>query len=829
MFKNYVMVSIRSLLKNKMLTGINLLGLALGIASSFLVFIYVYYHNSFDTQYKSSNIHRVLTDTYSTDGDFVKQFAFAMHFLGPEVEENFTAVEEAVRLFEFETLLLYRDEDIFFKKAVFGTDNNIFNFFDFKLISGESDQVLSEPRTAVITASLAELLYEGEDPVGKTLGLGYGFHDPWLYKITGVMEDLPENTHIRIDVLTSAINVESDLGQYTVFDGGDANYYYPMFDTYLKLKDGTNADEFEVDLNKFLVSKTEGIMKKYGSRELHLQHISDIHLRKNIHPKYLGGMERRSLIRSDEIDERTVKWIFYGALVLLIFSIFNYVNLTYINSINRFKEINLRKIFGANLWEMFTQFLIESFMLTFLAASMSLLLLLIFLDPFYEFLDIPKAFTIIDNPKFYLFFISFLVTVALLKGVLLFLIIFSMKLIMKKNENLSSNKRNALLRKILMNTQIAVSFILISSTLLLDRQIDFFLKTDLGFEKDNVMVIRKYTMASGYETVEINYLDAFKDEIRKSPDIENICLSTITPGFFYNNSQAVWRNSDDKFYANNIFTDQDYVDVYGLKLLAGRFFSDNRENEKENVVINRKLMELLGYEEPQDAIGNSLYVDDVNAHYVTPGGHQIIGVLEDYNQEPLSNGVAPIKYHLFPMNRGFYSIKIKKGADIERSIASVREVFQKYYPKDELDYNFLDDFITSQYKIEQQIKKIMQIYTYTSILIAYLGLLAFSVFLIHQKKKSIAIRKVLGSTISNVTALLVREYAYLLMVSFAMAIPLAYWVMSEILQNYSNKIPIGWSDFVITSALIVIVVISTITYQALKATLENPIKALKYE
>ncbi len=812
-----------------MLTGINLVGLALGIASSFLVFIYVYYHSSFDLKYKASSIHRVLTDTYSTDGDFVKQFAFAMHFLGPGVEENLSAVEETVRFFEFETLLLYRDEDIFFKKAVFGADSNVFDFFDFKLLSGERKTVLAQPRSAVITRSMADLLYEGEDPVGKTLGLGYGFHEPWLYKITGVMEDLPKNTHLRIDVLTSAIEVNSDMGEYTIFDGGDANYYYPMFDTYLKLKDGVDAGAFEGELNKFLVTNTEGVMKKYGKRELHLQHISDIHLRKNIHAKYLGGMERRSLVRSDEIDERTIRWIFYGALILLIFSIFNYVNLTYINSINRFKELNLRKIFGASLYEQFFQFLVESFMLTFLAATVAMILLTFLWSPFYELLDIPSEFSILSDPMFYAFFFALLVAIAVVKSVLLFVIILSMKLINRDHENLASNKRNVALRKLLMNAQIAISFIMISSTLLLDRQIDFFLQKDLGFEKDNMMVIRKYTMASGYETVDINYLDSFKDEIKKGPGINNICLSTITPGFFYNNSQAVWKNADDKFHANNIFTDQDYQEVYGITLLAGRFFSADRENEQGNVVINKKLTELLGYDNPQQAIGTTLYVDEVNAHYVPPGGHQVIGVLDDYNQEPLSNAIAPIKYHLFPMNRGFYSIKMEDGADVEQGIAHVKEIFSKYYPKDQLDYSFLDDFIASQYKTEQQIRKIMQIYTYTSILIAYLGLLAFSVFLIHQKKKSIAIRKVLGSSSTNVTALLVREYAYLLIISFAIAVPLAYWIMSGILQNYSHRISITWSDFMIASALIGIVVIGTITYQAMKATLENPMKALKYE
>ncbi|HYC29424.1 MAG TPA: ABC transporter permease, partial [Chitinophagaceae bacterium] len=372
-------------------------------------------------------------------------------------------------------------------------------------------------------------------------------------------------------------------------------------------------------------------------------------------------------------------------------------------------------------------------------------------------------------------------------------------------------------------------FILIGGTLLLGRQINFFLDKDLGFDKDNMLIIRKYTMASGLESIDLSYLEAFKTELRKSHDIENVSLSTLTPGFFYNTSQRVWVNEYRTFQANSIYVDKDYKDVYKLKLLAGRFFTDNYKNETNNVVVNRKMMSMLGFDNPSAAVGQTMFVDEESANHIIPGPKKIIGVIEDFYQEPLTNGIAPIKFHLFDTNRGFYAIRLRKGADPQKAVSYVKGVFTKFYPKDNLDYYFLDDFLKEQYKSDSQIKKIMQIYTYTSILIAYLGLLAFSVYLIKVRKKSIAMRKVLGASTTNVTMLLLREYVRVLIISFIIAIPLAWFIVTKLFQNYTYRIGIGWSAFLITSLVLTIVVIGTIATQALKATVENPVKALRPE
>lgn len=829
MLRNYLIVTVRSLLKNKAFAAINILGLALGITSSFLVFIYINYHNSFDEQYKNSNTYRVLTDTYTTDNQFVRQFAFSLHFLGPQVQKEFPAVESAVRMFEFETLLVYYNNNIFFNKTVVGVDSNAIRFFGFKMINGDPDRALVEPRTAVITKSMAKLAFGNENPVGKTFNLGYGFHEPWPYRITGVMEDLPVNTHLRVDVLTSAIGEKSDMGQYTIFDGSDPNYYYPMFDTYLKLKPGTNVEDFEKKLNAFLQQKTGRIMAKYGKRQLHLQHIKDIHLRKDIHPNYLGGMERRSLSRANEIDQRTINWIFYGAVILLVFSIFNYINLTYLNSVKRAKEIGLRKIFGAGLGKLFTQFFIESFILTLCATVIAIILIASLYGPFHSFLGLPDGISLLGDYKVYIFFCLFLLGVVCIKSLLLFLILLSADVITLQRTEMAETRKGGSMRRVLLVAQLVVSFVLIGGTLLLSKQINFFLDKDLGFDKERLLIIRKYTMATGLESIDLSYLKAFKDELRKSSDIENVCLSTLTPGFFYNTSQRVWADEFKTFHANSIYLDPDYVDVYKLKLLAGRFFTDNFQNELNNVVVNRKMATMLGFDSPAAAVGQTMYVDEESANHVVPGPKKIIGVLEDFYQEPLTNAIAPIKFHLFDTNRGFYSIRLRKGADVQKTVSHVKTVFAKFYPKDNLDYYFLDDFLKEQYKSEGQIKKIMQIYTYTSILIAYLGLLAFSVYLIKVRKKSIAMRKVLGATTANVTMLLLREYVKMLIISFVIAIPVAWLIVHQLFQSYAYRTNIGWIAFLITALLLSIVVVGTIATQALKATVESPVKALHRE
>ena len=829
MLRLFFAVAFRNLLKNKLFTGINLFGLALGIASSFLVFIYVFYHFSFDSKYRDTEIYRVLTDTYSTDGDFVKQFAFSMHFLGPAVEKDFSQVTDAVRLFEFETVLLYYGDDIFFNKSILGADENVISFFDFELLRSNGDNPLGAPNTAVLTESMAKAIFKGENPIGQTIRVGYGFHEPLSYKVTGVIKDTPANSHFKLDVLTSAITVDSFLGQFTMFNGGDANYYYPMFDTYMKIQDGTDPERLESDLNKYLKDKQGRVLAKYGDRELHLQHINDIHLRAGADPDYLGGMERRSLVRSDEIDKRTITWIMYGAIILLLFSVFNYINLTYINSIKRLKEIALRKIFGSTMIKIYQQFFVESLVMTLVASFLAAFIIALSLKPFYNLLDLPESFTILDNPYTYLVFGVFVLLIVLLKSLLLYVVLISVNFISLHKEKSGVNDSSAYLRRILMVSQLAASFVLISGTLLLSRQIDFFFQKDLGFKDDNIMVIRKYTMASGIETIMLDYLQSFKNELTKSPDVEALSLSTITPGFFYNTSQAIWQSPENKFQANSVFTDADYADVYDLKLLAGRFFTSTRENEQRNLLVNRKLMELLGYDDPETIIGQTVYIDDASAHYIPAGGHVVIGVLENFHQEPLSNTIKPMKFHMFNNNRGFYGIRLAEGADVTRATAHIESVFNKFYPKDELDMYALSDFLAEQYKTDNQVKTIMQIYTYFSIIIAYLGLLAFSVYMIQQKKKAIAIRKVLGSTMGNIMKVLLKEYVYLVIASLIFALPITYLAVSDVFENYAYQINIGWKEFLITGVLLILVVIGTISYQALKATKENPVKSLKYE
>lgn len=832
MIKQYIMGSYRNLMKNKLFTLINLLGLALGMASTFLVFIYVYYHHSFDEKYKETEMYRVLTDTYSIDNQFIKQYAFSVHFLAPEMQASFPAIEESVRMFEFETLLVYSNlnEDILFDKAVVGADSNIVNFFNLPLVLGNPESALTEPRTAVISESIAKLIFKDADPIGQSIGLGYGFHEPWQYKVTGVMKDLPVNTHMRFDILTSAIGVNSDLANFTMFNGGDANYHYPMFDTYIKVRENIDIQAFESELDAFLNERISGrITDTYGARKLHLQHVKDIHLKDNIHPDYLGGMERRSLVRANEVDLRTLQWVSYGAVVLLLFSIFNYINLTYISSINRFREIALRKIFGANMFKLFTQFFIEASVLTLLAASLAVLLILTLIDPFYEFLDLPGAFSIASNVEIYVYFGLFVFAVVFIKSILLFLILLSVNLLNVQKGKVSESKTGIAVRKVLMVTQLIASFVLISGTLLLGEQIDYFLEKDLGFEKENMIIIRKYTMASGLNTVDLSYLGPFKEKLKESPLIENISLSTLTPGFFYNTSQQVWLKENERYQSNTIYLDHDYVDTYKLKLLAGRFYSDQYEKEQGNVVINRKLMDELGFDSPESAIGQSMFMDDVNSHYITQGPQTIIGVLDNFYQEPLSKGIAPIKFHLFNANRGFYSIRLANGSNPQEATAYVKDVFKEFYPKDYLNMYFLDDFLVQQYKSDYTIKKIMQIYTYASILVAYLGLLAFSIYLIKVKKKDIAIRKVLGSSSGNITMLLLKEYFIILIASIVMAIPFAYSIVSGIFESYTYRIPIGAGEFTITSLLLIIVVLGTIALQATKATFENPIKSIRYE
>jgi putative ABC transport system permease protein len=818
--KSIILVYFMNLLNNKLFVIVNVLGLSIGITACMLVYNYVAFHKRFDRMYPNEeNMYRVITESY-VDGRLADTYGVTMQFLGPELKQ-FSEVKNMTRMLAFETMLVYKDNKIFDRMGIWGVDSSFFDFFGFKMLSGNRSHALSEQNTAVLSESAAKKIFGTTEIVGKTIELGLGmFHDhPFPFKVTGVVEDPPINTHLKYDVLVSAVDPNSMAGKLTIFNGGDHTYYYPFFNTYVLLRNKESAKTLEAKLSGFLKKRIGTIMEKYGERKLYLQPLSKVHLG----PKYKWGADMviNRGMRANEASEFAIRWISFFALILLMFSIFNFINLSLINYSKRGKELGVRKMVGARSGDFLLQFLVEAFILISIAAIVSIILLIIFKKMYYRYLGLPMEFSIFSSLYTYTYLAGVFLAVFLLKVILLYVIGSVMKLFYVRNRR----SREVPLSKQLVILQFMGAFILVNITIILQGQLRFMLSKDLGYSRDNILTLEKYTSASGPKSASLDYLETFKNELKKFNAIQSVTLSSITPGYYHHSNQRAWLNPNEKISSNTIWIDRDYANVYGLKLLAGQSFTKPTNDE---VMINEALMNAMGVKDPQSLIGKYLYIDDVMSHHISPGGKKIIGIFKNYYQEPLNKSIAPTKYHYADINRGYTSIRYN-GNNHQAVLAYVRNTFQKFFPDDVFKPAFLNEFLDTQYKSDIQFKELINITTLLSLLIAGLGILGLVNYSIEVNRKATAVRRVLGSSIFNIIAFFLRKYLIFFAVAIVFSFPLTIFLVREMLNNYAYRIEVNYLFLFLTSLPILSIILLIVSLQVLKVGKERPIIALKAE
>jgi putative ABC transport system permease protein len=373
--------------------------------------------------------------------------------------------------------------------------------------------------------------------------------------------------------------------------------------------------------------------------------------------------------------------------------------------------------------------------------------------------------------------------------------------------------------------QYIVTFILINVTIYLRQQVDFMLNKDLGYTKDHVLFIKRYEMGSGLNSLSISHLNAFENEVMKHKDIVNVGLSSITPGCYHHSNQNIWVNAGEKINSNTIYIDRNYVGVYGLKLLAGRNLT---EQDGDKVLINKALMHALGYKDPQQVVNQAIYIDDAISHHVAPGKKIVAGVLDDYFQEPLNKVVAPAKYHYSEISKGRFSVRFR-GENHEEVVAYVRKVFNKFYPGDAFNYAFLDGFLMSQYEADIQFKELITLTSFLSLLLASLAILGLILYSVEVSKKSIAIRKVLGSSNLSIYMLFLKNYLINFALAIAVAIPLTYFLVKEMLSDYAYRIEINGFYTLVPALLILGLIFLIIGIQVSIRTKQDPIRALRQQ
>lgn len=805
MFRNYLKIAWRNLLNNKAYSAINIGGLAIGIAACLLILQYVVFELDYeDFQVKKDRIYRVQQDRYD-NGKLSTQWAAGAFAVGNSFKEAIPEIEDYVKVVETGDIIVKVENQPLKIEEVFFATNSFFSVFSYPLIHGDIETVLNEPYTAAISETTAVKIFGTTDAIGKTLPISGGR----TYKITGVFKDMPINTQLKPNFLASYktfvvtnTNEESNPEEWWASDGCL---------TYVLLQEGVGPQVVE---SKFPAVVEEGVgelLKRFNSSVTYnLQPLKDIHLDAN----YMQEPAPNG-------DGKTIYLLLAIAFFILIIAWINYINLATARAIGRAKEVGVRKAVGSQRKQLITQFFFESALFNGMALILALAILMIAIPTFNELSGQQISYTFFLEGSFWLGLIGLFVIGVFLSGAYPAFVLSSFRPVEVLKGKMISTKQGALLRKSLVVFQFAASLFLLIGTLTVYNQIQFMRNQSLGIDIEQTLVIAPPIATDSTYT---NKMTALKEDLLTSSSIKSITVSTTIPGDAVGwNAGGIKLTTQEESQQKQyrvIGVDYDFMNLYDLKIRAGRAFSEDFGSDPESVIFNKAGITQLGFNNPEEAIGER--IDFWGEQYT------IIGVVENFHQQSLQEPYEPLILRLMPDVRGYFSIRTDADK-IAQTIGQVQTKWGIFFPGNTFEYFFLDDHFNEQYNADNRFGKVFGLFTLLAILVACLGLFGLASFTALQRKKEIGIRKVLGASILGILKLLYKEFALLLVLAFAIAIPLAWFTTSNWLQGYAFRINIHWSFFLIPFMTIVLVALITVSFQTIKASLANPVNSLRTE
>ena len=796
MFKNYFKIAWRSLWKNKTASFINIAGLAVGLTCCLLMVLYMQHELSYDKfQMKGDRIVRVIME-YSFNGGHVTKGNFTSTKVFPSFKRNFPEVEEGVRMSDPDRLVKYGDK-IFMEKKFLYADSTFFRVFSFKLIKGDPATVLKSPNQVVISQSTAQKYFGKDDPVGKVLQVTSNQDN---YTVTGVAEDCPSNSQIKFDFLASF----SSFGP-----AQEETYFNANYTTYLLLKDKSNIASLQAKIAPFMKKEMSGAHGSYINYQL------EPYTRVHLYSPY-DGFEANSNI--------TYIYIVAGiALLVLIIACFTYINLSTARSMERAKEVGIRKVSGAFRLQIFWQFIIESFLLTTIAFMVSFVLIAVLLPSFNKLAD--KDLHLSDMSRVSVIATAALiaVTIALLAGSYPALILSKFQPVKVLKGAFKNTASGTWLRRSLIVFQFVISVFLVAATIIIKGQMHYVQHKKLGYDREHVIVMT-------IDQKIIDKIDLFKSELKTSRDILAVSKANSSPVHIAG-GYSMYRGdmtSKQSMTTRGNPVDDEYINANGMQLIAGSDLSKqdlldaNHEDDSKNYfhyIINESGANALGWK-PQEAIGKKMFLGDQR-----PG--EIKGVVRDFHFASLHNPIEPLV--LFPGGWGNTLIVKVSGNNLSQTIAFMESKWKQLAPHRPFEYRFMDEDFNNLYESELRIAKVFNIFSAIAILLACLGLFGLSAYSARQRIKEIGIRKVLGASAGNITFLLSNSFLKLVIVAFFIAIPLAWFVMDKWLQDFAYRIHISWWMFGLAGIMALAIALLTVSFQAIKASLTNPVKSLRTE
>ena len=802
MFRNYFTSILRYVSKNKAFTFINILGLAAGMMACMLITQFVMHEFSYDNFHANKDrIFRLQLDRYNK-GEITTQWAAGAMGIGQDVKDNFPEVEDYVKLTGTGALFSYRD--VFFKEeGVYFATKSFFKVFSIPLIQGTDSVVLNDPFKVVLSETLAKKYFGNEDPVGKIIR-NNGEQD---YEVTGVFKDLPANTHMKISALFSYASFETMVNNPEALK----SWHWDGHFTYLLLRPDADPKAFEQKLLAFSEKHEAEELKRAGAGMVfHLQALTDIHLDSHFMFEFKTNGDRQSAY-----------FLSVVAVLILVIAWINYINLSTAKSIERAREVGVRKVMGSYRMQLVQQFLFEAVLLNTLAVAIAIVLVIVLTPSFSALTDRELGYVLFTESMFWVWMGGLIFGGALLSGLYPAFVLSGFRPVEVLKGRFKNTAKGVVFRKGMVVMQFVASITLIVGTFTVYRQIRFMQEQKLGVDLEQTLVLQSPNVVDSLYGKKFQF---FKQQILQYPEVTSVTAASSVPGRQPQwNAGGIRRLSQREDEANQyrvIMMDHDFIKTFGLEVLKGRPFSGDISNEFNNVLINESAARLMGFQKIEDAIDDQIFF--------WGDTFRIVGVLKNYHQESLKKAFEPLVFRYNDAPGGYYCIKFNT-ADVQASMAKFEDHWRELFPGNPFIHFFLDDYYNQQYETDQQFGKVFGVFSMLAIFIACLGLFGLSSLTAIQRTKEIGVRKVLGANIRSILSLMSRDYLLLLAISILVAVPLAWWIMSQWLQAFAYRIPLSWWIFLVPSLTVVFIALATVSVHTLRAARTNPATSLRYE
>ncbi|MEQ8523779.1 ABC transporter permease [Gracilimonas sp.] len=794
MLKNYFKIALRNISKHKGYSFINISGLAIGIACCLLILVYVQHELSYDEYHQNADrIVRVSMDVGEEN-----PIAVTPSMVAPTLKQIVPEIEQWVRIYEptrYSPAIITANENKFQEESFFYADSSFFQIFTFDFIAGNPNTALDNPRSLVLPKSTALKLFGSTDVLGETVNTRI-FNTNYDFEVTGVIEDVPTNSHFTFDYLGS-LHTMSSWSQLDDSQIRSANFF-----TYLLLNNSNSTGPLEQKANSFI---TENLVQDRIDK-LVFTPVSELYLNSNFEFEIapMGSMQN------------VIGFIFLALMVLIIATI-NYVNLATARSSRRGAEVGIRKALGAVKSQLVKQFYGESILLTLFSVLLALILVEFFKEPFFDLMGKEVSFNLFTDPSAWILLGGITVITAALAGSYPAFLLSSYQPVRVLKGLLGTTGSDRTLRKGLVISQFAISTFLILCTVIIYQQTNFILTADLGFDDEEVIVLpaRDNELAAKQ--------DLLKSEVLRQPGVKAATYMSNIPGKVFGGYGSVHNTTMEPIGTAAGAADADLAQTLGIELVAGNGFPDNPSYTREQgyvYLINEQLAQAHGWS-PQEAVGKPFNV---------LGGREgeVVGVMQDFNYQSLRENVEPLALFIHEQMYNYLLVKVEPG-NLQGTIAALDNIWQDIAPHRPFEFEFMDQQLNALYQSELQTRNLLLAFSGLAIFIACLGLVGLSSFLIERRAKEIGIRKVLGASVVKIVSLLSADFLKLVAIGFVVGTPIAWYVMDQWLTNFAYRIDIGIAVFLTVGLIAMIVAVLTVSWQSIKAAVANPVDSLRSE